>query len=125
MRQVFAERADLKPNATDDAIERETVITWSDADQMIHIATSQRTAITALTNNPSAILIEAPGKGDKEDRLHVFELPIGFVTFRKAKRTGQKTMPSGVALCGEPTKSGDPCKRIASKATGKCPRHST
>jgi len=125
MRRVFAEQADLKPNATDDAIERETVITWSDADQAIHISTSQRTVITALTNNPSAKLIEAPAKGDKEDRTQVFELPLGFVTFRKAKRTGRKQMPKGVALCGEPTKSGEPCKRIASKATGKCPRHSS
>ena len=72
MRQIFAEQSDIKPNATDDALERETVITWSDADLAIHVSTSQRTAITSLTNNPSAKLISAPKKGDKEDRTHVF-----------------------------------------------------
>ena len=121
--QVFAERTPQKPNATDAAAERETVIVWSDADQVIQISTSQRPMITSLKNNPSATLIEI-----SQDN-HIFELPLGLITVRKGKRTGTKRQarkgrPEGIQLCGEPTAKGTPCQGIAKKDTGKCAKHS-
>jgi hypothetical protein len=120
---TYAERTPQKPNATDAAAERETVIVWSDADQVIHISTSQRPMITSLKNNPSAKLLEV-----SED-VHTFELPLGLITVRKGKRQMNKAVtrkgrPSGITLCGEPTAKGTPCQGIAKKDTGKCAKHS-
>lgn len=123
MTKTFAERSAPKANATDAAFERETVITWSDADSVIQITTSQRPMITSLKNNPSAKLIET------SQDVHIFEIPLGLITVRKGKRTVtnrvvRKGRPVGVKLCGEPTKKGTPCEGIAKLDTGKCAKHS-
>jgi hypothetical protein len=123
MRKVYAEKTGIKPKATDAAIERETVVTWSDADTVMHISTSQARVKTLLDKNPSAKLIEV------NESTSFFELPVGLFTFRAGKRkagnTTKRSMPVNAARCGAPTKSGEPCQRIASKKTGKCPRHSS
>lgn len=124
--EVFAELTPPKENATDAAVERETVIVWSDADQVIQVTTSQRPKVTELMANPSAKLVQR----DKTSGVHVFELPLGLITIRKGKRAANKTgivrkgRPEGIALCGEATKSGGTCKGIAKKDTGKCAKHS-
>lgn len=124
MYEILAERTPPKENATDAAAERETVIVWSDADQVISITTSQARKITELKNNPSANLIETDGT------THLFELPLNLITIRKGKRkvtagtAVRKGRPENVKLCGEPTAAGTACKGIAKLATGKCAKHS-
>jgi hypothetical protein len=120
MLEIFAEATPQKENATDAAAERETVISWSDADQVITINTAQARQITDLKNNPVATLLETDGTNFR------FELPIGLITIRKGKRQGVKRTgrPANITLCGEPTAAGTPCKGIAKKDTGKCAKHS-
>jgi hypothetical protein len=71
------------------APERETVITFSDADDMATVHTHQRRIITKLKNNPAAELIEdisfdvTPGA--------VFELPAHRISFRGPKRQREAT----------------------------------
>lgn len=122
--QVLAERTPPKANATDAALERETTVTWTDADTVMVIGTSQARVVTQLKNNPSATLIETDGKN------FIFELPVGLLTFRNGKRTAGKKVvarkgrPANITLCGEPTAKGTPCQGIAKNDTGKCAKHS-
>ena len=68
------------------ASERETVITFSDADDTATIHTHQRRIITKLKNNPSATQLEdvsfdgTPGAA--------FELPVWAISFLSKKRKG-------------------------------------
>lgn len=121
MGQVFAERTPQKSNATDAAAERETVITWSDADQVINISTAQARMITQLKNNPSATLVEIA------DGTHFFELPLGLITVRKGRKSagGTKRNPAAAAQkCGAEKADGSKCQMVAKKETGRCRWHS-
>jgi hypothetical protein len=124
--EILAERTEQKPNATDAAAERETIITWSDADNVISISTGQQRKITELLNNPSAVLVER----DTEANIYQFELPLNLITIRKGKRAANKSgvvrkgRPANIKLCGEPTAKGTPCQGIAKLDTGKCAKHS-
>jgi hypothetical protein len=66
------------------APERETIITFSDADDTATIHTHQRRVITKLKNNPAAEQVEdisfegSPGA--------VFELPAQLISFRSGRR---------------------------------------
>jgi hypothetical protein len=68
------------------APKRETVITFSDADDTATIHTHQRRIITKLRNNPAATQID--------DLTHdgtagaVFELPVWAISFLSKKRKG-------------------------------------
>ena len=68
------------------APERETVITFSDADETATIHTHQRRIITKLKNNPAATQVDdlwfdgSPGA--------VFELPVWAISFLSKKRKG-------------------------------------
>ena len=93
------------------APERETVITFSDADDTATIHTHQRRIITKLKNNPVAVQIEdlwfdgSPGT--------VFELPVWAISFLTRKRKGNPNAAEHLAraravreLPVETTKSG-------------------
>lgn len=112
------------------APERETVISWDDEDKAPRIHTSQRTMITQLLRNPS---FTEESRTEESGRVILLSgiLAEGAITVRnKAKgsirRSGgtRKGMPSNAARCGKPTASGTACKSLASKATGKCAKHS-
>jgi len=123
MREVFAEPTPQKENATDAAAERETVITWSDADQVVTITTSQQRQITQLKKNTAATLIESDGVNFR------YELPIGMITIRKGKKIAgvKKEMPKAVLAankCGARKSDGTLCQMVAKKDTGKCRWHS-
>ncbi len=66
------------------APERETVITFSDADDTAQVHTHQRKIITKLKNNPAAELIEDISFGGTAGA--VFEIPADLITFRKGRR---------------------------------------
>lgn len=117
------------------ASERETVIVWSDEDSRIRIQTSQRKIVTQLLNNPQVeILSDTTFEGT---RMLDATVPLGGITIRKAAKgtirrrnnvTVETTVkkrgrPQNVALCGAPKANGEPCGSIASKETGRCPRH--
>jgi hypothetical protein len=64
------------------APERETVITFSDADDTATIHTHQRRIITKLRNNPAATEV-----GDLTfDGRAVFEIPADLISFRSGRR---------------------------------------
>jgi hypothetical protein len=66
------------------APERETVITTSDADDMVRIWTAQRPLITKLKKNPAATLND---EGVHEGSVWAdFSLPAGLLSFRSSKR---------------------------------------
>jgi hypothetical protein len=66
------------------APERETVVNFSDADDVAYIYTAQRRVITKLKKNPTAVLIE---EGVHDGSVWArFELPKEFISFRSAKR---------------------------------------
>lgn len=67
------------------AAERETVITFNDADEAAHIATHQRAVITKLKRNEQARLI-ASGAFEGTPFAE-FEIPKGMITFRTRRRT--------------------------------------
>jgi hypothetical protein len=69
------------------APERETVITFSDADETATIHTHQRRVITKLRNNPSAELIEDISFDGTAGA--VFEIPADLITFRSGRRKGR------------------------------------
>jgi hypothetical protein len=66
------------------ALERETVITFNDADEVASVYTAQRRLITQLKKNPAAVLVE---EGVHEGSLWArFELPKNFISFRTKTR---------------------------------------
>jgi hypothetical protein len=67
------------------APERETVITFSDADDTATIHTHQRRIITKLRNNPAATEVEDLTFDGTAGA--VFELPADLITFRSRRRT--------------------------------------
>lgn len=111
------------------AAERETTIVWTDEDDTVRVSTSQRKVVTQLLKNPAFVTEE-----DYEfegTRCLVGTLPLGSITIRKAakgtiKRNGttKRNPRANAAKCGAPTASGKPCGSIASKATGRCSKHS-
>ena len=67
------------------ALERETVITFSDAEPRATVHTSQRTTITKLKKNPAAHLLnEGVFEGTP---FASFEIAKEFVTFRSRRRS--------------------------------------
>jgi hypothetical protein len=123
MREVFNEATPQKENATDAAAERETVITWSDADQVVTVTTSQQRQITQLKKNTAAVLLESDGVNFR------YELPLGMITIRKGKKiASSKKAPStamkNAAKCGATKADGTICQMVAKKETGKCRWHS-
>jgi hypothetical protein len=68
-----------------DALERETVITLNDAEEVASVYTAQRRKITQLKKNPAAVLIEE-GVHDGSPWAR-FELPKNFISFRTKTRT--------------------------------------
>jgi hypothetical protein len=66
------------------APERETVITFSDADETATVHTHQRRIMTKLGNNPAAELIEDLTFDGTAGA--VFEIPADLITFRSARR---------------------------------------
>jgi hypothetical protein len=66
------------------APERETVITFSDADDTATIHTHQRRIITKLKNNPAAIEVEDISFDGTAGA--VFEIPADLISFRSARR---------------------------------------
>jgi hypothetical protein len=68
------------------APERETVITFSDEDDMATVHTHQRRIITKLRNNPAASEIEDLTFDGTAGA--VFELPVWAISFLTRKRKG-------------------------------------
>jgi hypothetical protein len=77
------------------APERETVITFSDADDTATIHTHQRRIITKLLNNPAARKIEDLTFDGTAGA--VFELPAELITFRSRRRTLSLTQAQAAA----------------------------
>jgi hypothetical protein len=77
------------------APERETVITFSDADDTATIHTHQRRIITKLLNNPAARKIEDLTFDGTAGA--VFELPAELITFRSRRRTLSPTQAQAAA----------------------------
>jgi hypothetical protein len=67
-----------------DALERETVIGFNDAEELASVYTAQRRRITQLKKNPSAKLLEE-GVHDGSPWAR-FELPKNFISFRTKTR---------------------------------------
>jgi hypothetical protein len=70
------------------APERETVITFSDADDTATVHTHQRRIITKLRNNPAATEIEDLTFDGTAGA--VFEIPADLISFRSKKREGRQ-----------------------------------
>jgi hypothetical protein len=66
------------------APERETVITFSDADDTATVHTHQRRIITKLRNNPAATEIEDLSHDGTAGA--VFEIPADLISFRSGRR---------------------------------------
>jgi hypothetical protein len=65
------------------ALERETVVSFNDADEMALVVTHQRRVITRLRKNPAAVLLE---EGVFEtSRWARFALPKNLISFRSKK----------------------------------------
>jgi|SRR5581483_275227 len=112
------------------AEERETIITWNDADKRPMIHTGQKPMITALLSNPNFEMTDEVKENGRtilltgwlaEGSITVRNKAKGQIRRRQSKRTG---MPSNAARCGQMTAAGKPCQSLASKATGKCAKHS-
>jgi hypothetical protein len=73
------------------APERETVITFSDADDTATVHTHQRKIITKLKSNPAAELVEDISFDGTAGA--VFELPADLVSFR-SQRVKRETTPA-------------------------------
>jgi hypothetical protein len=67
------------------APERETVITFSDADETATVHTHQRRIITKLANNPAAKQIEDLTFDGTAGA--VFEIPVWAISFRSKRQT--------------------------------------
>ena len=103
------------------ADERETTITWCDADDKVLIYTAQRPMLSALSKNPSAVLVEAGMSGTSAWAR--YEIPVGLVTIRKGRKSGApRQLRQNV--CGEVREDGTVCQGVAKKDTGKCRWHS-
>ena len=77
------------------APERETVITFSDADDTATVHTHQRRIITKLRNNPAAEMV-----GDISfdgTAGAVFELPVWAISFLTRKRKGNPSAAEHLA----------------------------
>jgi hypothetical protein len=70
------------------APERETVITFNDADDTATVHTHQRRIITKLANNPAAKQID--DLTFEGTAGAVFELPADLISFRTKKRIGRE-----------------------------------
>ena len=70
------------------APERETVITFSDEDEMATVHTHQRRIITKLKNKPAASQLEDISFDGTAGA--VFELPAELISFRNKKRQGRE-----------------------------------
>lgn len=68
------------------APERETVITFSDADDTATVHTHQRKIITKLKNNPAAELVEDISFDGTAGAI--FRLPVWAISFLSRKRKG-------------------------------------
>ena len=66
------------------AFERETVVSFNDAEEMALVVTQQRRVITALKNNPAAVLL-AEGVFETS-RWARFAIPKRLVSFRTRNR---------------------------------------
>jgi hypothetical protein len=64
--------------------ERETVITFSDADDTATIHTHQRRIVTKHLNNPAATKVD--GLTFEGTAGAVFEMPADFISFRSGRR---------------------------------------
>ncbi len=100
------------------APERETVITFSDADDTATIHTHERKIITKLKNNPAARQVE--------DLTHdgtagaVFEIPAELITFRKGRRSSPRCRPRGPPrTCAEGCGLASPDSRFSSDEEGR------
>lgn len=106
------------------AAERETIISWSDDDERIHVHTGQRKVITSLRKNPSF----EETSFDEKNWILAGTLPLGAVTLRNKGKTTRTTTtvkrsrPLAATCTGE-KKDGTPCGSIANKETGRCNRH--
>jgi hypothetical protein len=67
-----------------DALERETVIGFNDAEEVASVYTAQRRLITRLKKNPAAVLIEEGVHGGSPWAR--FELPKKFISYRSKTR---------------------------------------
>jgi hypothetical protein len=109
------------------ASERETTINMVDDLDHIVISTSQRVMVTQLLNNPNATITEDVVFDGT--RMLTATLPLGSITVRKAAKgsirrdNGGKKREITAARCGTIKEDGKPCKAIAAKATGSCPKH--
>ena len=75
------------------AAERETNITWSDADSgLATIYTCQAPMIRKLEKNPSARLIETHYDEDGRETGREYEFPVALITLRSAKRKGVRQL---------------------------------
>src|SRR5262245_9080679 len=77
------------------APERETVITFSDADDTATIHTHQRRIITKLLNNPAAELVERIDFDGTAGA--VFEIPAELISFRSGRRKLTETQRAAAA----------------------------
>lgn len=121
---------------TDGAWERETTITYSDAEDVAYITTSRRPDITALLKNPGFTLTSDQAPKDGNPRIIMGTLTDhGLITFRRPRRKGgsseqatpKANLPKGMvnaAKCGAKKKDGTICQMVAKKDTGKCRWHS-
>jgi hypothetical protein len=107
------------------AAERETIISWSDEDQRIHINTGQRRVITSLRKNPSF----EETSFDEKNWILAGTLPLGAVTLRnkgkgmiKRADTVKRGRPNA-ATCSAMKADGTKCMSIAKKDTGRCSKH--
>lgn len=112
------------------AAERETTLTIDDAEQMWLVSSFRRADITRLKKNPD-LIIEEEGTFEGTPFLRG-KLPMGGIAIRAKsagtiKRTSTTKKPTGMPAnaqkCGYPKANGEPCGAIASKETGRCPRH--
>jgi hypothetical protein len=75
------------------AAERETVITFNDADDTATIHTHQRGIITKLLNNPAATKVDDLSFDGSAGA--VFEIPADLISFRSGRRKVES--PAGQA----------------------------
>ena len=86
------------------ALERETVITLNDEEELAHVHTSQRPVITKLRKNPAATLLD---EGRFEGTAWAeFELPKKLSSFRsgrvKIELTDEQRQVRAARLRGKP-----------------------
>jgi len=78
------------------APERETVITFSDADDTATIHTHQRRIITKLLNNPTATKVD--DLTFEGSAGAVFEIPAELISFRSGRRKLSPSQAKAAAL---------------------------